>query len=143
MPTQLAAAWGKVVTPGRGLQLGCWKAPWMTLMVLVDGVVLTEPHQLALVAVGLARRILDDLPGGGRGGGPMPPWPIRLRPNSNGTILISDCGIRTPFREASTVKASSARAWWATRAEPRSVARVHRMVRRKGDRGGRLIYEVV
>jgi hypothetical protein len=35
------------------VQAGCWKAAWMTLIWFVDGVVLTEPHQLALLADGL------------------------------------------------------------------------------------------
>lgn len=97
----------------------------MTLIWLLEGdegTVLTEPHQLALLAVGLALRVFRCTFGG-------TVWPMRLRPNSNGSSLISDFGIGTPFRVAVTVKLRSARAWWATKAGPSSAARVHRMVK--------------
>jgi hypothetical protein len=126
IPTQFAAACGYVVTPARWVQVGCWKTPWMTLIWLLEGdegTVLTEPHQLALLAVGLALRVFRCVLGGGV------VWPMRLRPNSKGSSLISDFGIGTPFRVAVTVKVSSARAWWATRADPSSAVRVHRMAR--------------
>jgi hypothetical protein len=102
----------------------------MTLICLVEGTVLTEPHQLALLAVGLVLRVLRWTCGGGVA------WPMRVRPNSNGSSLISDLGIGTPFRVASTVKVSFAAAWRATTAKPSSAVRVHRMVRANGDEGG-------
>jgi hypothetical protein len=57
MPTQFAAAWGYVVTPDRCVQVGCWKVPWMSLIDLPVGALFTEPHQLALLAVGLVLRV--------------------------------------------------------------------------------------
>ena len=136
IPTQFAAAWGYVVTPALWVHVGCWNVPWMTWIWLVEGVLLTEPHQLLLLAVGFDLRILR-----WTGVGLLPP--MRVRPNSKGSSLISDCGMGTPFFVASTVKVSSARAWLATRAEPNSAARVHRMVRARKDEGGCVISEVL
>lgn len=86
----------------------------MSFIWLLDVVVRTEPHQLLLLAVGLVllTRLRVVVPIFGPESSPVRLL-IRPRvPDSNGWILISDCGTGTPLCSAVEVKENSARIGW-------------------------------